>query len=98
MSWFHGDLIEIAFPALELLLYGAQFKTQILGAPPSLTYYQRKKWAVAKMEDILALRGEGAVLAALHELRRTRKQKLDDVADCVVMAQAIKFQKMVACW
>ena len=92
-SWF-----RIAFPALELLFYGAQFKTQILGAPPSLTYHQRKKWAVAKMEEILVQRGEAAVLAALHDLRRTRKQKLDDVADCVVMAQAFKFQRMVACW
>lgn len=91
-AWF-----RLAYPDVEVMFYGAQFKTQILGAPDGLSKYQRKKWAVDKAKTVLALRGETGVLEQLHALKRVTKQKLDDVADCLVMAQALKFQRMVAC-
>lgn len=92
-TWFRTNC-----PDAELFFYGSQFKTQILGAPQTLTKPQRKKWSVGKMWEILELRGESAVAEELAELKRAKKQKLDDIADCLVMAQALKFQKMVACW
>ncbi len=92
-AWF-----RLGYPQAEILFYGSQNKTQILGAPPSLSKYQRKKWAVDKMGELMELRGETAVLDRLRKKNKRKKQKLDDVADCVVMAQAYKFQKMVACW
>ena len=92
-SWF-----QIKFPRAEILFYGSQNKTQILGAPGSLSKYQRKKWAVEKMEEIMKLRGETERIDRLHRVKKKARQKLDDIADCVVMAQAYKFQKMVACW
>ncbi len=92
-AWF-----KIFFPAVELRFYGSQFKTQIMGAPGGLTKHQRKKWSITKMKEILELRRETHVLAALRDLKAKKKQKLDDVADCLVMTQAFKFQKMVACW
>ena len=92
-TWF-----RLKFPRAETLFYGSQNKTQILGAPRSLSKYQRKKWAIEKMGEIMELRGENAILNRLRKKNKKKKQKLDDVADCVVMAQAYKFQKMVACW
>ena len=50
-SWFR---ITFSPEELELVFYGAQNKTKILGAPPSLTKHQRKKWAVVKMQDVLS--------------------------------------------
>ena len=92
-AWF-----QIKFPRAEILFYGSQNKTQILGAPNSLSKYQRKKWAIGKMGELMELRGETKRLKRLREVKKRMHQKLDDVADCVVMAQAYKFQKMVACW
>ena len=46
----------------------------------------------------MELRGEAAILNRLRQTNKKKRQKLDDIADCVVMAQAYKFQKMVACW
>ncbi len=92
-AWF-----RLKFPRAETLFYGSQNKTQILGAPRSLSKYQRKKWAIEKMGEIMELRGENAILNRLRKKNKKKKQKLGDVADCVVMAQAYKFQKMVACW
>jgi len=92
-AWF-----QIKFPLAEILFYGSQNKTQILGAPNSLSKYQRKKWAIGKMGELMELRGETKRLERLRQVKKRTRQKLDDVADCVVMAQAYKFQKMVACW
>ncbi len=92
-AWF-----QIKFPQAETIFYGSQNKTQILGAPPSLSKYQRKKWAIEKMGAIMKQRGETKRLTRLRQVKKRARQKLDDVADCVVMAQAYKFQKMVACW
>ena len=92
-AWF-----RIKFPRAETLFYGSQNKTQILGATGSLSKYQRKKWAIEKMGAIMERRGETEILTRLRQTNKKKRQKLDDIADCVVMAQAYKFQKMVACW
>lgn len=94
-SWFR---ISFSPEELELVFYGAQNKTKILGAPPSLSKYQRKAWAISKLKQLLSSRNEGHVWSALLERKKKTKQKLDDIADCVVMTQAYKFQKMVALW
>lgn len=94
-SWFR---IRFEPEELELVFYGAQNKTKILGAPPSLSKYQRKAWAISKLKQLLSSRDEGPVWSALLERKKKTKQKLDDIADCVVMTQAFKFQKMVALW
>ena len=72
-AWF-----RIKFPRAETLFYGSQNKTQILGAPGSLSKYQRKKWAVEKMGAIMELRGETAIL---NRLRKTNKKKRQNQFD-----------------
>ncbi len=92
------SFFALVCPPHELLFYGSTNKTQIMGAPQGLTAYRRKRWSVIKMKEILEQRRETAVLTALETLKKSRKQKLDDIADCLVQAQAFKFQKMVAVW
>lgn len=81
-------------PPSVLFFYGSSNKTKIMGAPLRLSSYQRKRWAVVKMKEILGCRSETALLAELETLKKSG-QKLDDISDCVVMTQAIKLQKMV---
>ena len=74
--------------------FPAYHKTQLLSThSPSaprrakMTYGERKKYSVARMRDILALRGQDPVLtAAMVQAGR----KLDDLADAVTQLTAFK--------
>jgi len=86
IGWF-----LMQYPFKEIVHYGAQFKTQILGAPNSLNKYQRKKWAVAKATEIFIARSDNE---ALRQMKGKKKQ--DDVADACIQCQAFKYREMVA--
>lgn len=58
----------------EIVSFGSQFKTQILGAPWGLKDGQRKKWAIQKAEEILRIRGDFEMVS-LYELKKSLFRK-----------------------
>lgn len=84
--------------------FPAYYKTQVLGAPKvtgkvskngkqrfkAMDKPQRKKWSVAKAEEILVARNEFQVLAGL-----TSAKKKDDLADTLTQLQAAKYKIFV---
>jgi len=57
------------YPSKEVLYFGSQNKTLMLGAPSSLTKPKRKKWAVDKTEEIYRLRKDEDMIG-LFDLKR----------------------------
>lgn len=60
--------------------YPAYHKTQVLGAPSGLTKYERKKWAVNTVRNILKERSEEHLLDSFT--------KLDDICDACLLGIA----------
>jgi hypothetical protein len=60
--------------------YPAYHKTQVLGAPPGLTKYERKKWAINTVRNILKERSEEHLLDSFT--------KLDDISDAICLSLA----------
>lgn len=81
----------------KIIIFGSMYKTHTLGAPDGLTKPQRKKWSVQKGEEILKLRGDTETLDKINNFKNSKgkKQKLDDVYDCLIMTQAFKFMKLI---
>lgn len=121
------------YPLKEVMYFGSQNKTQILGAPWNLTKAQRKKWSSIECRRLYELRGDASLIDLFNlEDRVFRKrldneskiktyletyntnnsddgkelankvvrnrQKLDDISDACLQAQAFKFKTMVACF
>lgn len=55
--WFLNE-----FPFRDVVYFGSQNKTQILGAPWKMTKTQRKKWAEKKAEEIYHLRSDEGMI------------------------------------
>ena len=93
LVWF----LERYWPFKTIIVFGAAYKTQTLGAPDKLTKPQRKRWAVAKGKEIMHRRGDDAAIeyASTRKLANGRKQKEDDMYDNVIMIQAFKLVKLV---
>jgi len=93
INWFLFNYAEFK----EILYFSSVFKTHSLGAPDKLTKPQRKKWSIEKGKDIFELRGDKTGLDILSNYKNAKgkKQKLDDVFDCVIMTQAYKFTRLV---
>jgi len=68
-TWFLDNYL-----CKEILYFGSQFKTQMLGAPPGLNDSQRKKWAIEKSLEIHQLRKDQDVID-LHDLKERVKRK-----------------------
>lgn len=83
------------FPEKDIDYFGAQFKTQILGAPEKLTKPQRKKWSVGKATEIFEMRGDEEALDG-YKRKKGKKTKNDDKSDTVIMCQAFKYRTYVA--
>ena len=94
VNWF---LIKYG-PFKDIIYFGAMYKTQTLGAPDKMTKSQRKKWSVEKGQKIFTSRKDQEAIDFLNSCKTSsgRKQKQDDVYDCVVMTQAYKFRKLVS--
>lgn len=60
--------------------YPAYHKTQVLGAPSGLTKYERKKWAVNTVRNLLKERSEEHLLDSFT--------KLDDICDACLLGIA----------
>lgn len=120
------------YPLKEIMYFGSQNKTQILGAPWNLDKPQRKKWSIQECRRMYELRkdetmtelflledrvfkkrmnSEEKILSFLKTYSPTsedgklmaekivrNRQKLDDICDAGLQAQAFKFKTMVACF
>lgn len=93
LMWF----LDKYWPFKEIIVFPAAFKTQTLGAPDGLTKSKRKTWAVKKGTEIMERRGdlEAIEYAKSYRMENGRRQKRDDMYDCVVMTQAFKFVKLI---
>lgn len=96
------------FPEIEVVSFGAMWKTTTLGMPESIFVKgewvrpdkpYRKEWAIVKSEEISRLRGDTRNENFFHngrkEYRKRGSQKLDDIADCVIQAQAFKYRHFI---
>lgn len=63
----------------QIVEFPSYNKTQILGAPPGLEKPQRKKWAIAKADEIWTLRGDMDATSYVGG-----KKKKDDMSDCLL--------------
>lgn len=63
----------------QIVEFPSYNKTQILGAPPGLEKPQRKKWAIAKADEIWTLRGDMDATGYVGG-----KKKKDDMSDCLL--------------
>lgn len=92
-----GWLIEKYHPFKTIIEFGAMYKTQTMGAPDNLTKPQRKKWSIEFGTKIFESRNDQEGIDILNSKKNSKgkKQKQDDVYDCVIMTQAYKFRKMI---
>jgi hypothetical protein len=93
LNWFlmkYGRFKEITF-------FGSVYKTETLGAPEKLTKPQRKKWSITKTLEILEKRGDVKAIELMNGKKNSKgkKQKMDDISDCLTMLQAYKFRKLI---
>lgn len=89
LMWF-----LINYPDKEIVYFGSMFKTQILGAPDSLSKSQRKKWSVDKTKEIGELREDQVIEVYFLDCKK-KKRKADDGADGCTMCQAYKFRTFI---
>jgi hypothetical protein len=85
----------INYPYKEIVYFGSMFKTQILGAPPTLTKPQRKKWCDTKTREIAEMRDDTVIQDFLKECKR-KKRKTDDGSDGCATCQAYKYRTFIA--
>lgn len=93
-------------PNVKVEYFKSSLKTQTLGCEDyitkvdkktglreskKMTKYDRKKWSVEKAREIFTLRDD---VDAVEQLAN-KKQKQDDVSDCVIMCQAYVFKAYV---
>ena len=79
MGHYLEAYLKLRHPGKRVVNYNASFKTKKLGAPPSQTKPERKRWTVDYAGNLL----EGEVSAYFQQL-----PKKDDVADTICMIQA----------
>ena len=93
ITWFLVKFAE--FKQIEF--FSSVYKTHSLGAPDKLTKPQRKKWSNTKGEEILKLREDYKSIEIMNTYKncKGKKQKLDDVKDCIIMLQSYKFLKFI---
>lgn len=72
LSYFY-----IHYSKCKIMEYPAYHKTQVWKAPLKMTKYQRKRWAVNKVKDILEKKEQGYLLEDV--------KKKDDISDCILM-------------
>ena len=89
MTW-----LTVHYPDKPIVSYGSHYKTQVLGAPTSLTKPQRKAWSVKKAKEMFSERGDVKAIAVLDACKK-KKQKADDVCDAALQCQSFKFRVFV---
>lgn len=85
----------IHYPYKEIVYFGAMFKTQILGASPTLTKPQRKRWSNEKTKEIAELRDDKVIKEFLRDCKK-KKRKTDDGCDGCTTCQAYKYRTYIA--
>lgn len=93
LNWFLLNYDE----SISIDYFSATFKTQVLGAPDKQTKTERKKWAIQKGRSILESRGDWESIEYINAGTNYlgKKQKQDDIYDCVIMTQAYKMRNLV---
>lgn len=89
LSWF-----LIHYPSKEYVIFSSTHKTQILGAPKKLDKPSRKKWSITQAKKLFEARKDPRSILRLQRYA-SRRQKLDDVSDCVLQCQAYKVKYLV---
>lgn len=74
----------------HIVEFPAYHKTKVFGAPPKMSKYQRKKWAVEICHTILTDREDDL---GLQEIVQYKKK--DDVSDIVMQLQSYKYLRWV---
>lgn len=92
-TWF----LQKYYPFKEITYFGSSYKTQVFGAT-KMNKAQRKKWAKEKGRSIFEEKKDQEAIDFLENKKNAkgRKQKLDDVYDCLLMAQAYKYKKLIS--
>jgi hypothetical protein len=80
-SWF-----IICLPEIKIVLFPSKNKTKIFNAP-KMSYYQRKKWSIAKTKEILLERKDEETIQKIF-----CKKKADDESDAFLQLQAWKLR------
>lgn len=93
ISWFLFNYSTFK----DIRYFGSMYKTHVLGAPEKLTKPQRKKWSIQKAKEILELRGDTEAISLMNGYKNAKgkKQKLDDVSDCLLQIYAFVFLKLI---
>jgi hypothetical protein len=88
MCWF-----MIHYPFKQVISFGSQFKTQMIGCGDKMTKPQRKKWAIEKGREIAEMRKDEELISFLEKKRGAVKK--DDVCDAMIQLQAFKFKNFI---
>lgn len=97
-TWF-----QIHYPRMPCFYYPASIKVYYLGCPRwhqtskgirKITKAQRKKWAEKKAHEIANLNHDTSLLQYFATLKQ-HKQKIDDVADCIIQCHSFVLKEMV---
>lgn len=65
------------FPHLNVVTFGSQYKTQILGAPCKMKKPERKKWATAKALEIFKMRNDEQAMNMYALAERIKRKRLN---------------------
>lgn len=65
------------FPNKNVISFGSQYKTQILGAPEKLKKAQRKQWAVGKSKSIFQLREDTQAIQIYDLIIKIKRKRLN---------------------
>lgn len=76
------------FPHIPIADVDPHLKGWMLGAPKGLNKYGLKQWAVEAAYDLLMTRRDEVGLAIMNGFKK-KKQKLDDLADSLIMIEAL---------
>ena len=69
----------INFPEKNVMFFGSQYKTQIMGAENGLTKYQRKAWSSKFARQIYTDRDDKGMKLFYETIDQTKFKRLDDV-------------------
>ena len=72
MTWFLDN-----FPFKQVMYFGSQYKTQMLGAQVGLNKTERKKWAVDKALEIYTLRKDEGVIELYRLAERVKRKRIN---------------------
>ena len=80
------------YPETEILYFGSQNKTQILGAPWKMTKPERKKWSTAKAKSIYIARGDQDMIKLFELAAAVKGKRVNTPAKIQVFLDQFEFE------